>query len=398
MSFGIGIGDVFLVSKFAWSIYKSCKDSGEDFKRLSSKVASLHVVLKETEDYLGEYTDLDTSRRYRLKLLTDGCDAALKDLQKLLDSYESLGTQAQRTWDRMRFRLEDLADVRLRLIGQATLLTAFNSTLINSSTSRIEKRLNKFISEVRAGYREGSVVTTSDVVESIESPDVWHQLRRELEDVGISPAVMEENHQCISNWMKAALSQGLANELPPPDDPDMSPTTSTLGSDGSFGSSTSSTTIVENDFNFETELHRKQSEKAVEEIVSPTIRKKLDPSRMIQKLFQKDTAIVQAASDGDLNKVAKLISIGCDVNARDRWGWSALSMAAYGNHLAIARLLLDHGARMDNVDVDGDIPRQLAVNRGHPDMVILFDEVCAERDLQAREQDTEQPRRIPTWT
>ncbi|KAJ3890783.1 hypothetical protein GG344DRAFT_48699 [Lentinula edodes] len=380
MSFGIGIGDVYLVSKFAWTIYKSCKDSGDDFKRLSNEVASLHVVLKETEDYVHEFPDFDTSRSYRLKILTDGCNDILKDLEKLLNSYESLGTQAQRTWDRMRFGLEDLTDVRSRLVSQATLLTAFNSTLINSSTTRIEKRLNKFIAEVRAGYREGSVVTTADVTESIESPDVWHQLRRELEDVGISPAVMEENHQYISGWMKAALSQGLDEVC---SDDLSTPSLSSLKSGGV--DLPSMTTVAVNDSVFEAELRRKQAMKPVEQVILPTVKKRSDPVSMIQKLFQKNTAIIQAASDGDLNKVVKFISIGCDVNTRDRWGWSALSMAAYGNHLSIARVLLDHGANMDNTDVDGDTPRQLAVNRGHSDMVILLDQVCVERELYARE-------------
>lgn len=68
-------------------------------------------------------------------------------------------------------------------------------------------------------------------------------------------------------------------------------------------------------------------------------------------------------------------------------------MAAYGNHLSIARVLLDEGADMNNVDVDGDTPMQLAVTRGHSEMAILFDQVRAERDLQAREMDPEQPRR-----
>lgn len=130
MNFGVGIGDVYLVTKFAWNIYKACKESGDDFKKLSSEVASLHVVLKESEEYIEEYTDLPASRKNRLKILTDGCDGVLKDLEKLLKSYESLGTQSQRTWDRMRFGLEDLADIRSRLISQITLLTAFNSILI----------------------------------------------------------------------------------------------------------------------------------------------------------------------------------------------------------------------------------------------------------------------------
>jgi chromosome segregation ATPase len=129
MSFGVGLGDLLHITKVAWDIYKACKESSEDFRRLSQEVASLHVVLKETEDYIREFTDIDTSRRHRLEILTDGCNSTLQDLQKLLNSYESLGTQAQRTWDRMRFGLEDLADVRSRLVSNATLLTAFNSTL-----------------------------------------------------------------------------------------------------------------------------------------------------------------------------------------------------------------------------------------------------------------------------
>ncbi|KAI1472744.1 uncharacterized protein F4812DRAFT_454558 [Daldinia caldariorum] len=79
--------------------------------------------------------------------------------------------------------------------------------LLISDLAWIEKKLNKFICEVRAGYREGYVVTTPDVVETIDSPDVWAQLRRELEDIDISPTITEEHHDCISNWMNwSALS------------------------------------------------------------------------------------------------------------------------------------------------------------------------------------------------
>ncbi|KAI1101713.1 hypothetical protein F4804DRAFT_290466 [Jackrogersella minutella] len=397
MSFGVGFGDLVLASKLAWTVYKACKDSGENFKRLSNEVASLHVVLKETEDYIAEFPELDTSRVNRLNILTDGCTAALADLEKLLNSYNRLGTQAQRTWDRMRFGLEDFADIRSRLVSNATLLTAFNSSLANSSTTRIEKRLNKFICEVRAGYREGSVVTTPDVVETIESPDVWAQLRRELEDIGISPAIMEENHEYISNWMKTALTQGLVNEEDPAELNDA------LSPDSGYGSSIMSSCVDMNTANeeFELEMRRKQAERPLDEIfkpltvesTTPSVRKKslTDPTRLIRKLFMKEDALVQAASDGGIDKVAKLLSIGCNVNARDRWGWSALSMCAYGGHLAIGRLLLEHGADLYNVDVDGDTPMQIASTRGHSEVAILFDEVQAERDRLARELDTEPP-------
>ncbi|KAJ7863206.1 hypothetical protein B0H13DRAFT_2565368 [Mycena leptocephala] len=70
---------------------------------------------------------------------------------------------------------------------------------------------------------------------------------------------------------------------------------------------------------------------------------------LVEELFQKQTAIVQAASDGDIDRVARLISMGMDVNAIDRWGCSALSMCGYGGHVAIARLLLDHGANINKI-------------------------------------------------
>ncbi|KAI1166772.1 hypothetical protein F5B18DRAFT_31684 [Nemania serpens] len=403
MSFGVSFGDLVLASSLAWKVYKACKDSSEDFQRLSGDVASLHVVLKETEDYLGEFRDLDVSRVNRLRILADGCRDTLQDLEKLLRSYDNLGTQVQRTWDRFRFGLQDLADIRSRLVSNVTLLTAFNSSLINSSTTRIEKRLNKFICEIRAGQREGSIVTTPGVAETIESPDVWAQLRRELEDVGISPVVVEENSEYIAQWIKAALAQGLMDE----DDPTLveQPLQLPLLADSAYGGSPifSAAALGVADEEFREEFRRKQSGRPIEEIfkpltvevTEPSTRKVslTDPTRLIKKLFVKSTAIIEAASDGDIEKVAKLLSLGCNVNATERWGWSALSMCAYGGHLAIARLLLEHGADLDIVDVDGDTPLRIATTRGHSELVILFDEVRAERDRIAREHDAKVPAR-----
>jgi hypothetical protein len=47
-------------------------------------------------------------------------------------------------------------------------------------------------------------------------------------------------------------------------------------------------------------------------------------STMVYKLLKKNTEIIEAASDGDIVRVAKLISLGANVNARDRWGVSYL--------------------------------------------------------------------------
>lgn len=68
-------------------------------------------------------------------------------------------------------------------------------------------------------------------------------------------------------------------------------------------------------------------------------------------------------------------------------------MCGYGGHKAVARMLLDHGADLDIVDVDGDTPTSLAAQRGHAELVIMFEEERAVRDLKLREADQEQPRR-----
>ena len=130
MSFGVGVTDVITLSKLAWNIYKSCKESSDDFKRVSTEVASLHVILKETEEFLNEDSGLSDTRRARLGMLIETSTDVLNDLDRQLSSYETLGTHSQRTWDRLRWGLEDIADVRSRLISVNTTLTAFNSSLI----------------------------------------------------------------------------------------------------------------------------------------------------------------------------------------------------------------------------------------------------------------------------
>lgn len=286
---------------------------------------------------------------------------------------------------------------------------------------------------MQASLREGSVVTAPDVAQTIDSPDVWKELRRDLEDVGISAAVVEENREYVLGWIKQAIQDGALDErcdpvTLPSSWPNSGHNNGVLLSDSGYGGSERSSSfgsgmIPCSGFNlsmansvFEDELKRQRAEWACEEAGSreigegeeapglklgseaapaPTVRvrRRTDPVVMFKKLFKNETDIIEAASDGDLDGVAKLVSLGMDVNARDRWGWSALSMCGYGGHKQIARLLLDHGANLDNVDVDGDTPSSLAAQRGHAQLVIMIDEERAARDLRIREQDTEVPRR-----
>jgi len=54
--------------------------------------------------------------------------------------------------------------------------------------------------------------------------------------------------------------------------------------------------------------------------------------------------LLQAAEDGDLIEVEKLIEAGADVNLQDEWGNTALSEAAINGYTEIVEILKNAGA------------------------------------------------------
>ena len=133
MSFGVSVGDIIGISKLAWKVFKACKESSADFKRLSGEVASLHLVLKEAEEVVAE-NDSDPNIRpeqgTQLKEIAVGCRGTLEEVEALLKKYQRLGSKSQRTWDRLKWGSEPVAGLRARLISNTSLLSAYNSTLV----------------------------------------------------------------------------------------------------------------------------------------------------------------------------------------------------------------------------------------------------------------------------
>ena len=99
-----------------------------------------------------------------------------------------------------------------------SLLAAGYSIINSCSHARLEMKLNLFISQVRAGRREGSIVSiqTIDTV-ARNNQGKWDVLRRDLEDAGISPAAISENRQFIIAWFQEAVAAGKLEEDTPSD-------------------------------------------------------------------------------------------------------------------------------------------------------------------------------------
>lgn len=109
-------------------------------------------------------------------------------------------------------------------------------------------------------------------------------------------------------------------------------------------------------------------------------------STLMFKLFSSGQRIIQAASDGDPEEVSRLLGLGVDVNTKDKWGWTAMSMAAYGGHEEVARILMAAGATLDHQDVDEDTPYTLAHKQGHRTLVRMIEEETTRRATEGADQ------------
>jgi len=130
MSFGGSTGDIIVFAQQAWIIYKSCKGAPKDFQDISGEVSCLHIVLKETDELVAELgSELSAERRVHLEDLTAGCRSVLKDLEDLLQKFNSLGSHSKRTFDRLRWSQDRVSALRDRIVSHTVLLTAFNTNV-----------------------------------------------------------------------------------------------------------------------------------------------------------------------------------------------------------------------------------------------------------------------------
>jgi ankyrin repeat protein len=90
--------------------------------------------------------------------------------------------------------------------------------------------------------------------------------------------------------------------------------------------------------------------------------------------------LANAAAQGDLELVQRLLEAGADVNDRDSWGHTPLMSACWGGHKDIVQILLERGA-----DVNAKTRRDWTAIRfakkvGHPEIVALLKAAGAEEE------------------
>lgn len=94
----------------------------------------------------------------------------------------------------------------------------------------------------------------------------------------------------------------------------------------------------------------------VYDILLSDSRKKNPARRPAERLAQRVSALIWAASRGDLAEVRYLLASGVDVNAQDYDGRTALHLAAAEGHQPVLRYLLAQGADPQCKDRRGEVP------------------------------------------
>ena len=225
--------------------------------------------------------------------------------------------------------------------------------------------MNLLIAEVRAGKREGSVISTQTFDTTARNDhETWEALRRELEDIGISPGIITEKRQFIIAWFQEAVAAGRLEEDAPSDDNDSA--ISLSESDGPAGASDDgsvpdrdlSSTMIAPTRTEQSTIRKSRPGQPADVSYSWSLQKKgksrLELTFSLHKLrgrdnilLERDQQFLEAAMAGDESSIEDLLRKGVYIQARglqDYEGDTALHLAIRFQHEKTALLLLSNGA------------------------------------------------------
>ena len=94
-----------------------------------------------------------------------------------------------------------------------------------------------------------------------------------------------------------------------------------------------------------------------------------EPAR--QGTASSDAPLIASAEAGDLRRVQQLLDRGASVRARDRDGRTALTAASFGNHVEVARALIEAGADVNAKDDTVQSPYLIATSEVGDDPRLL---------------------------
>ena len=91
--------------------------------------------------------------------------------------------------------------------------------------------------------------------------------------------------------------------------------------------------------------------------------------------WTEDHRIFSAVVEGDMNQISAVLAIRRnDVNMRDDQGMSPLHYAADRGLIEVCQLLIDNGAEIDALDLEGQSPLDFAIVCEHGGVIQIINE------------------------
>jgi hypothetical protein len=225
MSFGCSLSDILALVQLTTGAYSNWKNACGEYTEITSELSSLNVILKRlSTEATTANSPLERGNANCLdhfKLL-DNSAAIVTQLNDVIVRFQNLGGSRRSNWDRLRLANRNLGEMRSKLTSHISLLSAFLDTINVSALGRIERdvrdlpemrnTINKLAAEMRAGKREGSVMTAYED----DDPGIWREFRRELIKEGYSSDSIRKYRAQLKAHLRALHADGLLDEDAPP--------------------------------------------------------------------------------------------------------------------------------------------------------------------------------------
>ena len=250
-------------------------------------------------------------------------------------------------------------------------------------------KTNLLIAEVRAGKREGSVISiqTFDTVAQNDQEN-WEALRKELEDIGISPSVITEKRHFIIAWFQEAVAAGKLEEDAPSDgngsdvclgaSEDLAEgSVDGIASPGQISSLIIEPTTTEpNTIGTSMPSAHRPSRQPADVLHPRPLQRKANPrlrvTYLLNKLRGRDMQFLEAAMEGDVSMIQGLLEKGVDIQAREEEKNTALHLATRNGKEAAVRLLLRKGADIEATNQKGETALHLAAGSGQERLIQML--------------------------
>ncbi|KAJ5608744.1 hypothetical protein N7528_009311 [Penicillium herquei] len=314
----ININHITQIRPLADEINASFFDSPEIFNNVQNELIGLISAIGIAHTRYPDFLDDEDFPALGQELKS--CRRTLLDLQRLKQRYDDLPSKSKFNWERTEMSFNSLAEMRARISLSRENVTLLTTTMIACSQVNVERQLRKLLEE---HSDEGSVVSSlSSGSLSLSDNEAWEKIRKELQDVGMTPRAFDKNRTFILQFLEQAISEG---DLIPGFEPG-----SQLKEAGSESIEPGSTA---------------EKDREMTKLVTFTPTKRSNGlSRLVYRLTTSRNKFIQAAADGDLSLVMRSLDMNVDVDCHNEDGESALMRAASNGHEKIVEVLVAHGA------------------------------------------------------